>query len=259
MISVGESVPALAIDNLSVGYKSSAFQKARQVVHGLSFTVAPGEVIGFLGPNGAGKSSTIKAIMGFVNPSAGSARIFGHEAGSLQARERIGYLPEVALYYPFLTPMETLWLYGTLQGIGRRELKAQSLDLLKRVGLEGFEKKQLKTFSKGMQQRLGIAQALLGAPKLLILDEVTSGVDPLGRRQLRELLSEVRRSGTTIFFSSHELDEVAQLCDRVLLVHGGRLIEERVMDERLRSGIGSALEDYFVTTMERAALLQKAA
>jgi ABC-2 type transport system ATP-binding protein len=196
--------------------------------------------------------------MGFVIPSTGHIKIFGHEAGSLAARDHIGYLPEVALYYPFLTPMETLWLYGTLQGIGRKELKAQSLDLLERVGLKGFEKKQLKTFSKGMQQRLGIAQALLGAPKILVLDEVTSGIDPLGRRQLRELLHEVKQGGTTIFFSSHELDEVAQLCDRVLLVNGGRLIEERIMDETLRSGIGSALEDYFVTTMERASL-QKAA
>jgi ABC-2 type transport system ATP-binding protein len=230
----------------------------KNVVHELSFTVRPGEVIGFLGPNGAGKSSTIKAIMGFVEPGAGEVRIFGHDAGSVAAREHIGYLPEVALYYPFLTPMETLRLYGTLQGIPKKELREQSMELLRRVGLEGSEKRQLKTFSKGMQQRLGIAQALLGSPKLLVLDEVTSGVDPIGRRHLRTLLGEVKAAGTTIFFSSHELDEVAQLCDRVLLLHGGRLVEERQMDERLRSGIGSALEDYFVTTMEQASLRKAA-
>ncbi len=251
-------VPALQVDGLTVGYKPGPFQPTKYVVHGLSFSVQPGEVIGFLGPNGAGKSSTIKAVMGFVQALAGSAKVFGHDAGSITARENIGYLPEVALYYPFLTPMETLRLYGTLQGIPKEKLRAESLELLKRVGLEGREKHQLRTFSKGMQQRLGIAQALLGSPKLLILDEVTSGVDPIGRRHLRELLGEVKKTGTTIFFSSHELDEVAQLCDRVLLLHGGRLIEERIMDEKLRSGIGSALEDYFVTTMEQATLRKAA-
>lgn len=258
MTAVLDALPALQIDNLTVGYKPGAFKPVKNVVHELSFSVQPGEVIGFLGPNGAGKSSTIKAIMGFVEATKGNVRVFGHEAGTIEAREHIGYLPEVALYYPFLTPMETLWLYGTLQGIPGKQLKEQSLDLLKRVGLEGNEKRQLKTFSKGMQQRLGIAQALLGAPKLLVLDEVTSGVDPIGRRHLRELLGEVKQAGTTIFFSSHELDEVAQLCDRVFLLHSGRLVEERVMDAQLRSGIGSALEDYFVQTMEQAALRKAA-
>jgi ABC-2 type transport system ATP-binding protein len=244
------ATPALQINNLCVSYKTSAFKPARRVVHNLNLTVAPGEVVGFLGPNGAGKSSTIKALMGFVWPDEGDATVYGHPAGSTAAKARIGYLPEVALYYPFLTPIETMRLYGRLQGLSGKALEDESYELLKRVGLEGRERQQLRTFSKGMQQRLGIAQSLLGKPELLILDEVTSGVDPIGRRHLRELLYEVKQTGTTIFFSSHELDEVAQLCDRVILVYGGRVVSERVMDSSLRSGIGSALETYFVETLE---------
>lgn len=244
---------ALWIEGLCVSYQTRAFQPTRRVVHDLSLSVAPGEVVGFLGPNGAGKSSTIKAILGFLAPESGTVRVFGQTAGTPAAKQRIGYLPEVALYYPFLTPLETLWLYGKLQKLGGKALQRESYELLQRVGLEGCEKRQLKTFSKGMQQRLGIAQALLGSPDLLVLDEVTSGVDPIGRRHLRELLAEVRERGTTIFFSSHELDEVAQLCDRVVLIEKGRCIDERQMDATLRSGIGSPLEDYFVTTIQKAA------
>ncbi|WP_309712742.1 ABC transporter ATP-binding protein [Armatimonas sp.] len=253
----GVGTAALEVKGLSVAYKNGMFKPTRRVVHELSFSVQPGEVVGFLGPNGAGKSTTIKAIMGFVLPEVGEATVFGLPAGTPEAKAHIGYLPEVALYYPFLTPLETLRLYGKLQGLGGKALETESLELLRRVGLEGREKQQLRTFSKGMQQRLGIAQALLGKPALLVLDEVSSGVDPIGRRHLRELLGEVRQQGTTIFFSSHELDEVAQLCDRVILIYGGRVVDEHIMDSHLRSGIGSPLETYFVETMEQAA--QKAA
>jgi ABC-2 type transport system ATP-binding protein len=174
-------------------------------------------------------------------------------------RKRIGYLPEVALYYPFRTPMETLRLYGRLQGLGGKSLENEAMDLLRRVGLEGKEKQQLKTFSKGMQQRLGIAQALLGSPDLLVLDEVASGLDPLGRRHLRQLLHEIKLTGTTIFFSSHELDEVAQLCDRIILIESGRVVDERVMEASLQIGASSALEDYFIRTIEQAKNTGKAA
>ena len=248
--SADAAVPALCIENLSVGYRKNAWTAPRRVVHDVSLAVHPGEVVGFLGPNGAGKSSTIKAIMGFVAPDAGRVRVFGHDGGSTQAKAKIGYLPEVALYYPFLTPLETLRLYGTLQGLGGRTLRDESYCLLERVGLEGREKQQLKTFSKGMQQRLGIAQALLGSPDLLVLDEVTSGLDPIGRRHLRDLLRQIKASGTTIFFSSHELDEVAQLCDRVILLSDGRVVSEKAMDADLQAGTSSALEDYFIQTLD---------
>jgi ABC-2 type transport system ATP-binding protein len=246
------TVPALQVTDLCVGYRKGLFSAPRLAVENLSLSVMPGETVGFLGPNGAGKSSTIKALMGFLAPVSGTARIFGHAAGSTQAKAKTGYLPEVALYYPFLTPMETLRLYGRLQGLGGRELETEAKTLLARVGLEGRENHQLKTFSKGMQQRLGVAQALLGSPDLLILDEVTSGLDPLGRRELRKLLHEVKAQGTTIFFSSHELDEVAQLCDRVVMIARGRVVDERVMDASLFHHSSSALEDYFIQTLEGA-------
>ncbi|MDX1931585.1 MAG: ABC transporter ATP-binding protein [Capsulimonadales bacterium] len=247
-----QTATALSLDNLNVSYSTGPMKPKRRVVEDLSLEVQAGEVVGFLGPNGAGKSSTIKAVMGFLTPDSGTIRVFDEPAGTPAANSKIGYLPEVALYYPFLTPMETLWLYGKLQRLGGKALRDESYRLLNLVGLGGKEKQPLRTFSKGMQQRLGIAQALLGNPDLLVLDEVTSGVDPIGRRHLREILADVRSGGTTIFLSSHELDEVAQLCDRVILIHGGRKQDERPVDDRFRQGIGSALENYFITTIQQA-------
>lgn len=251
--------PALAVRNLCVGYKKDFFSPVKQVVHNLNLSVAPGEVVGFLGPNGAGKSSTIKTVMGFVAPQSGDVFVFGHPSGSTLAKGKIGYLPEVALYYPFLTPLETLRLYGKLQGLGGRSLDDEAMDLLQRVGLSGKERLQLKTFSKGMQQRLGIAQALLGSPDLLVLDEVTSGLDPVGRRHLRELLHDIKTGGTTIFFSSHELSEVALLCDRIVLLNNGTVVDERPMTDALRGGVTSELEDYFIRTIENTATPQEVA
>ncbi|MFN3652075.1 MAG: ABC transporter ATP-binding protein [Armatimonadota bacterium] len=225
---------ALEARDLQITYRRGWGRKPHQAVNGLTFHVAPGEVVGFIGPNGAGKSSTIKAVMGFVTPSGGEARLLGQPAGSPEARRRVGFLPEVALYYPWLTPQETLWMYGRLAGLTAEETRRQSAELLERVGLRGRERDRLKGFSKGMLQRVGIAQSLLGDPQLLILDEVSSGLDPLGRRDLRDLLLEQKRKGVTLFFSSHELTEVAQLCDRVILVHRGRVRDERKVDELLR-------------------------
>lgn len=217
---------AIQVSELRVKYR----QKNGQVVdavQGLSLQVQPGEVVGFLGPNGAGKSSTIKCLMGFVPASDGEALIFGLPAGSIEARKRCGYLPEVALYYPYLTPRETLTLYGELQGLRGSSLKKEVTDLLELIGLGSAMTRQNRTLSKGMLQRVGIAQALLGNPELLILDEVTSGLDPVGRKELRDLLKDRQRNGATLFFSSHELVEVDMLCDRILLINKGQLVEER--------------------------------
>jgi ABC-2 type transport system ATP-binding protein len=218
---------ALETNELRISYRAGWNAQLREAVKGLTLRVEEGEVVGFIGPNGAGKSSTIKALMGFVEPSGGTARLLGEPAGSIQARRHVGFLPEVALYYPWLTPMETLWMYGRLAGMSTDTTRKQALALLKKVGLEGRERERLKGFSKGMLQRVGIAQSLLGDPKLLILDEVSSGLDPLGRRDLRNLMLEEKEKGVTIFFSSHELTEVSQLCDRVILVHQGRVLDER--------------------------------
>lgn len=221
---------AIECTNLKIRYRSKSCGTIN-AVNNLSFSVSEGEIVGFLGPNGAGKSSTLKALMGFVQAESGQARIFGLPAGGQAARSKVGYLPEVAMYYPYLTPIETLTLYGELQGLGGRSLREQALDLLELLGVANAAKKLNRTLSKGMVQRVGIAQALLGDPKLLILDEVTSGLDPLGRRELRELLLERSRAGTTLFFSSHELGEVANICDRILILDQGRLIEERKLGE----------------------------
>lgn len=220
---------AIFTEDLHVEYRAKN-GKVVQAVQGLSFQVEPGEIVGFLGPNGAGKSSTLKAIMGFVEPKAGNCRVFDLVCGSLEAKKRIGYLPEVAMYYPYLTPLETLQLYGELQGFRGKELRKHSTELLELVGLKDAMTKRNRALSKGMLQRVGIAQSLLGNPELLVLDEVTSGLDPVGRQELRNILKDRQKNGATLFFSSHELSEVDMLCDRILLIHQGKLIEERNLE-----------------------------
>src|SRR5436309_6705072 len=211
-------VNAIEIRDLVVRYRRGWRKPPVTAVDGLSLDVPQGAVVGFLGPNGAGKSSTLKVLMGFHRAASGAARVFGHPAGTIAARRRIGFLPEVALYYPFLTPLEALLLYGRIQGLEETALRAESGRLLAEVGLGEHARCRLGTFSKGMLQRLGVAQALLGEPDLLILDEVTSGLDPVGRCQLREIVRRRRERGTTVFFSSHELAEVTMMCDRIILV-----------------------------------------
>lgn len=223
------SAQAIVTQDLHVEYRAKN-GKLVHAVKGLSFEVKPGEIVGFLGPNGAGKSSTIKALMGFVEPKSGTCTVFDLPCGSIEAKRRIGYLPEVAMYYPYLTPLETLTLYGELQGLRGAALKTEAKHLLELVGLKDSMTKRNRTLSKGMLQRVGIAQSLLGSPELLVLDEVTSGLDPVGRKELRNLLRDRQKQGATLFFSSHELSEVDMLCDRILLIHEGTLIEERNLE-----------------------------
>ena len=220
--------PAISVENLYVQYKTKKGSPI-DAVRDLSFQVQEGEIVGFLGPNGAGKSSTLKVLMGFVNAHSGSASIFGTQAGTPESRRQIGYLPEVAMYYPFLTPLETLTMYGELQGLRGPWLKKEIYDLLEMLGIASSAKKLNKSMSKGMLQRVGIAQSLLGRPKLLILDEVTSGLDPVGRKELRNLLKQRQQDGATLFFSSHELAEVDMLCDRIILINKGEYVEEKIV------------------------------
>lgn len=215
---------AISVNNLVVDYGRS--QDAVRAVDGLSFTVQQQECVGFIGANGAGKSTTIKVLMGFMRPQSGTATVNGRPAGDPAGRIQVGYLPEVTLYYPFLKARELLKLYGTLGGLNRKQLQERIPDLLEQVGLGGKENELLGRFSKGMRQRLGIAQALITEPDLLVLDEVSSGLDPLGRHDLRQLLLKLKNEGRTIFFSSHELTEVETLCDRVLILDQGKLIRE---------------------------------
>ncbi len=242
-----ERPPLLSVRNLQVAYGRG--KKRNQALKGISFEVFPGECVGFIGHNGAGKSTTLKVIMGFRYPEAGSVQVFGEEAGSSASRERIGYLPEVSLYYPFLKARELLELYGGLSGLSKEQLKTRIPVLLEKVGLAGRGEHLLKSFSKGMQQRLGIAQSLIAEPELLIYDELSSGLDPLGRHDLRQLLLELKEQGCTLFFSSHELNEVESLCDRVIMIHQGRLLRDLPL-EAMKAECGDrSLEAFYIDTL----------
>lgn len=224
--------PVIEVRDLVVEYGRG--DKKKRALHGISFSVEPGECVGFIGANGAGKSTTMKTLMGFIFPTSGEARIFGEKAGAVESRRRIGYLPEVSLYYPFMKPRELLELYGGLQGLSRAQLRQRIPEVLERVGLGGRGEELLKNFSKGMQQRLGIAQSIIADPECLIFDELSSGLDPVGRHDLRDVLLELKRRGRTIFFSSHELSEVETLCDRVVMIHKGRVVTEAPVAELMR-------------------------
>lgn len=228
----GDSVPVIRVADLVVDYRVG--RKTHRAVHDISFEVKPGECVGFIGANGAGKSTTMKCIMGFIFPKSGVVEVFGARAGTVQSRQRIGYLPEVSLYYPFMKARELLELYGGLQGVSRTDLKSKIPGLLAEVGLEGKGESLLKNFSKGMQQRLGIAQAIIAEPEALILDELSSGLDPLGRHDLRDVLLRLKKEGRTIFFSSHELTEVESLSDRVIMIDEGRVVTESPIQDLLR-------------------------
>lgn len=219
--------PAIIVEDLKIEYSRKRRQPVVRAVNHISFQVEPGHVVGFLGPNGAGKSSTLKAIMGFNPVASGSVHLFGLDSRLPASRVGVGYLPEVAMYYPFLTPLETLRMYGEVQGISAKQLKFECMELLELVGLAEAANRQNRTMSKGMLQRVGIAQSLLGEPRLLVLDEMTSGLDPIGRRHLRDLLHTKQKQGCTIFFSSHELAEVEMLCDRIILLNKGEILEQR--------------------------------
>lgn len=245
------SQPVIEVDDLRVEYGRGA--RRHPAVRGLTFNVQSGETVGFIGPNGAGKSSTIKTLMGFIFPVGGRVAIFGEPAGSVASRRRTGYLPEVSLYYPFMKAREVLELYGGLHGLSRGELKRRIPELLERVGLAGRGETLMRNLSKGMQQRIGIAQAIIADPDLLIFDELSSGLDPVGRFDLREVLLELKSRGKTIFFSSHELHEVESLCDRVIMINQGQKVaDERVEDLMLRlaGGTGEGGEGWRPVSLE---------
>lgn len=239
---------AIRVEELDIEYPRRRGGVLR-AVSGLTFRVARGEIVGFLGLNGAGKTSTLKALLGFQPVARGRAELFDVPVSEAGARGHVGFLPETALYSPHITPWETLWLYGQLHGIAGRPLHQRIGEVLEQVGLSGKERVLNRTLSKGMLQRVGIAQAILSRPRLLLLDEVSSGLDPLGRRDLRELLRQQQQDGATVFFSSHQLLEAEQLCDRILIIHEGSLVAERTMSQ-VRAAAPS-LEHYFVQMVER--------
>jgi len=196
----------MEIRDLRVEYRTRALgQTTKVAVNGLNLSVNTGEVFGFLGPNGAGKTTTMNVLLGFVNATGGAAYLFGTDVRQPIARQRIGYLPELTYYYKFLSVEELLRFYARIFGIARPETEKRIDELIKLVELEAVRKKPIKSYSKGMQQRAGLAQALINDPDLLILDEPTSGLDPIGRMKVREIIQRLKDKGKTVFFSSHQI------------------------------------------------------
>jgi len=228
----------IEIENLTKDFAVGFWRKRPvRALDALSLEVRAGEIFGFLGPNGAGKSTTLKLLMHLLHPTSGSARILGRPAGDTAMHERIGYLPENPYFYDYLTPRELLTFMGRLFGLAGAPLARRVRDLVGEVGLAAAADVQLRKFSKGMVQRLGIAQALVNQPEVVFLDEPMSGLDPLGRMEVRRIVTGLRERGVTVFLSSHILPDVEAMCDRVAILHRGRLQEAGTLEDILRARI----------------------
>jgi len=218
-------------ENLSKVYALGRRKGTRIALDGLSIEVPEGVVFGFLGPNGAGKTTTIKMLLDFVHPTSGSATMFGKPTTEASTRRAVGYLPEQPYFHKFLKPMEVVSMHATLAGVERRMVREKALNALERTGIAEYADTPIGKLSKGLTQRVGIAQAIVGDPKLLILDEPTSGLDPIGRRHIRDLILELRKEGKTVFLSSHLLSEVESTCDTVAVLKRGTLVAYGTPDE----------------------------
>ena len=243
----------LEVEGLRKVFHIGFFRKRVEAVNGTSFKVNRGEIFGLLGPNGAGKTTTIKAILRLIFPTEGEIRIFGRSADDPEAAKRVGYMPENPYVYQYLKPLEFLDLCGRLVGMPKAERRARSEEMIDKVGLRHAIDRPIGKFSKGMMQRIGLAQALLHDPELLVLDEPMSGLDPIGRKEVRDLLLEQRERGKTLLFTSHILSDVELLCDRVVIMQQGEITSEGQVHELLEtvgrqveirlSGASQALKD----------------
>jgi ABC-2 type transport system ATP-binding protein len=231
------AVPALEMVGLGKTYRLGVRMRTVTALAGLDLSVEQGSVFGFVGPNGAGKSTAIKMLVGLIAPSRGRASIFGRPIGDASSRAGVGYLPENPSFHDFLRPLEVLSLLGKLSGLSGSDLQRRAGEALELVGLGGARDLTVRKFSKGMVQRLGLAQAILHDPPLLILDEPMSGLDPIGRKDVRDLIVELGRRGKTIFFSTHILSDVESVCDRVGMLLRGRLVAEGSLSSLLDGSI----------------------
>jgi ABC-2 type transport system ATP-binding protein len=232
-MTINEHDDAIETVGLRKVYQGWPRRRPFVAVDGLDLRVPRGQVFGFLGPNGAGKTTTIMMLLGNTRPSGGQARLLGRSLGNIEAKRRIGFLPEKFQFHDFLQADEFLELHGKLYGMPVAERRERAEETLKLVGLWDRRRDRLRQFSKGMQQRIGLAQALLNNPELVILDEPTSALDPIGRRQVRDIVLRLKAAGTTVFLNSHLLSEIELTCDRVSILNRGRLVRQGTMDELL--------------------------
>ena len=212
------------------------FKKGPRAVDGIEFRVAPGEIYGFLGPNGAGKTTTIKTLLGLLYPTAGEAYVLGAPAGDITTKHKIAYLPESPYFYEHMTAREVVRFYARLFGLKKEDAARRADELLDLVGLQADSRKNLRQFSKGMLQRVGIAQSLINDPQLLFYDEPTSGLDPMAHRDIRDLILQLKAQGKTIFLSSHQLSDVELICDRVSIIHRGILRKVGRVEDLIAGG-----------------------
>ncbi len=234
---------AIRIEQLQKSFKSGwPGRPPIPVLKGLTLSVEQGEIYGFLGPNGSGKTTTLKILLGLMKPGGGRVELLGRPAGDVEVRRRVGFLPESPYFYDYLTAEEFLSFYGHLAGLARGVIKERADHLLELVGLTHARARELRKFSKGMLQRVGLAQALIHDPELVILDEPMSGLDPLGRKQVRDLILKLRDQGKTVFFSTHIIPDVEMICDRVGVVMDGRLQAAGRVEELVQNGHAHTVE-----------------
>ncbi len=230
---------AIETQGLGMVYRQELFKKSRAALRGLDLAVEEGEVFGYVGPNGAGKTTTIKCLVGLVRPTSGKASIFGTPVESVGSRKSLGFLPEEPYFYEYLTGAETIEFYVRLSGLRGKEAGDRTREVLETVGLAQAADGRVRGYSRGMRQRLGLASAIVHRPRLVILDEPMGGLDPAGRKEVRDLMLSLRDSGSTVFFSTHIISDVEALCDRVGMLSAGKLVACGKLSELVLGGIRS--------------------
>lgn len=246
VLRMTENPPAVEIRHLVKDFKTSFKKEKLRAVDGVSIRIMPGEVYGLIGPNGSGKSTTMKALLGLVAPTAGQCAIFGKDSMKVDSRNEVGFLPENPYFYKHLSGEETLKFYGKLCGIKGKKLRDRVKELLELVDLTGASHRRIGGYSKGMLQRIGLAQALVQEPRLVILDEPTAGVDPVGSREIRDLIFKLREQGITVFLCSHLLEQVQEVCDHVGIIFQGKMVKEGRLEDLI------AIEDQTEMVMKDA-------
>ncbi len=236
----------IEVENLKKTFRHN-FTKT-EILKGIDLEIERGEVFGFIGPNGAGKTTTVKVLLGLTSPTSGKVKVLGQEPNNTEVKRKIGYSPENPYFYEYLTGQELLEFAGEIFQIPEKELPGRIEELLQKVELTEHRHKSLRKYSKGMLQRIGLAQALIHKPELVFLDEPTSGLDPLGRQKIKEIILELKKEGVTVFFCSHILADVEALCDRISIIHQGKILKTGKVSELTQTD--QNLESIFVKTIK---------